>query len=306
MNSRQKEVAILLPCYNEAAAISEVVASFKLACPDATIYVYDNNSTDGTPEVARDAGAVVRHVPKQGKGNVVQHMFMEIEADIYVMADGDGTYDAETAPLMIETLIQESADMVVGVRKHESDSAYRHGHQFGNKMLNKMVEWSFGEKVGDMLSGYRIFSRRFVKSFPLLSKGFEIETEITVHALSLQLRVVNVETKYHDRAEGTASKLHTYKDGFRILSAIALLVKYEHPFYFFSIISFILVLLSLFVGGGVVLEFLNTQYITKIPSAILATGLMLSALICFSLGVVLDSVSRGQKQFKKLTYLSTK
>lgn len=298
-----KQVAILLPCFNEAAAISGVIASFKKSCPDASVYVYDNNSTDGTADIARKAGALVRHVKPQGKGNVVQRMFMEIEADIYVMADGDGTYDAESAPIMVNALLEESADMVVGVRKHSSDAAYRHGHQFGNKMLNWMVKQFFGEQVHDMLSGYRAFTRRFVKSFPALSTGFEIETEITVHALSLQLQVIDIEAEYLERAEGTQSKLHTYKDGLRILRSIALLIKYERPFFFFSMLSILLVITSFLVGGPVIIEFLETRYITKVPSAILATGLMLSAIICVSSGIILDSVARGQKQMKKLMYL---
>ena len=304
MNSEPK-IAILLPCYNEALAIKDVIAEFKKACPSATVYVYDNNSTDGTADIAKKAGAITRSVKPQGKGFVVQRMFLEIDADIYVMADGDGTYDASYAPKLIDALIAESADMVVGVRKHESEKAYRRGHQLGNKLLTKSVEWALGESVIDMLSGFRVFNRKFVKSFPVQSKGFEIETEITVHALSLHLKVVNIQTPYFDRVEGSSSKLRTFKDGFNILKTIGLLVKYERPMFLFSLIGFGLAVLSLVVGAVVVIEYIETGYVSRIPSAILATGLMLSSLLSFILGVILDSIAHGQKQNKKLHYLST-
>ncbi len=252
------EIAVLLPCYNEEAAIAGVVASFKEALPKASIYVYDNNSTDNTAQVAAKAGAIVRHEHHKGKGNVVRRMFADIEADIYLMADGDGTYDASAAPQLIQQLQDDNADMIVGTRAHDTgDNLYRPGHRFGNRMLNKVVHVLFGEGPTDMLSGYRAFSRRFVKSFPAFAQGFETETELTIHALKLRLPVSEVKTRYFDRAEGTESKLSTYKDGVRILSFIIFFFKEIKPFGFFGVIAAALLFLALIAGVPVVARILK-------------------------------------------------
>ncbi len=306
MGATEPTIAVLLPCFNEEAAIAGVVRDFRAVLPTATIYVYDNNSTDATAAVARQAGAVVRAVQEQGKGHVVRHMFMDIEADLYLIADGDGTYDPQSAPRMIAALQENIADMVVGVRRHSSDRAYRRGHQWGNRLFNGLVYRSFGHKPGDMLSGYRLFSRRFVKSFPMLSGGFEIETEMTIHALSLQIRVVEVETPYYERTAGTTSKLRTYSDGYRILKSIVLFVKDERPFRFFLLLGVGLALLSLGFGWVVIAEYFTTHYITHVPMAILATGLMILSFLLVTVGVILDSVSRGRKEAKKIAFLQAR
>lgn len=299
------DIAVLLPCYNEEAAIADVVSGFKLALPKATIYVYDNNSSDQTVQVAQQAGAVVRKEYRRGKGNVVRRMFADIEADIYVMADGDGTYDAAAAPALIDKLMDENADMVVGARSQdEGEQLYRPGHRFGNRMLNGVVQALFGEGVNDMLSGYRVFSRRFVKSFPATARGFETETELTIHALKLRLSVFEMPTRYFDRAEGTQSKLSTYKDGIRILSFIVFFFKEIKPFWFFGILALVLAGLSLFAGVPVVLEYFETGLVQRLPTAVLSTGLMLSALVSFICGVILDTVSRGRVENIRLSYLS--
>ncbi|MEM7407469.1 MAG: glycosyltransferase family 2 protein [Pseudomonadota bacterium] len=297
-------IAVLVPCYNEAQAIEKVVADFASALPNATIYVYDNNSTDGTREIAAEAGAVVRTESLQGKGNVVRRMFADVEADVYVMVDGDDTYNAPDAPSMVAYLRDNHLDMVNGRRVTEISEAYRFGHRFGNRVLTDLVSYIFGKRFDDMLSGYRIFSRRFVKSFPVMTRGFEIETELTVHALELQLPVGEVPTAYKDRPEGSVSKLSTYKDGFRILKMIAFLAKEERPLQFFSILAGVLSIVSLSLATPIVIEFMDTGLVPRFPTAILSTGIMLSALLSFFTGLVLDTVTHGRVEQKRLRYLA--
>lgn len=296
-------VAVLIPCYNEEAAIATVVRDFRAQLPQATIYVYDNNSRDGTVTVAQAAGAVVRDEKRQGKGNVVRRMFADIEADAYVLVDGDATYDAASAPEMLRLLVDEHVDMVVGCRVHEAADAYRPGHEFGNAMLTGVVGRLFGRSFSDILSGYRVFSRRFVKSFPALSAGFETETELTVHALELRMPIVEVSTPYGARPEGSVSKLSTYRDGFRILRLILALYRHERPLQYFSILGGALVLLSLAFGTPVITEWLQTGLVPRLPTAILASGLMIMAFLSFSVGLILETVTRGRQEFKRLTYL---
>lgn len=299
------KIAVLLPCYNEEHAIARVVEAFRKEIPEATIYVYDNNSTDKTSEVARKAGAIVGFEGRKGKGNVIRRMFADIDADIYIMADGDGTYEASAASRLVQELIENDADMVVGSRAKEAgDNTYRRGHRFGNRMLNLMVHIIFDNAVSDMLSGYRVFSRRFVKSFPAISKGFEIETELTIHALQLRLPVIEVPTQYFDRAEGTQSKLSTYKDGIRIANFILFFFKEGKPFAFFGLIALALLLLSLVVGVPVILEFLETGLVPRLPSAVLSMGLMIVAVLSFMCGTILDSLSRARLVQKRLAYLA--
>ncbi len=301
---RWPSVAVLVPCRNEALAIPKVVADFRAALPDATIYVYDNNSSDGTGVVARAAGAIVRPEMLQGKGHVVRRMFADVEADIYVLVDGDDTYDAAAAPAMLRRLLEDGLDMVIGTRAADHAAAYRPGHRFGNRVLTGLVAAIFGDRVSDMLSGYRVFSRRFVKSFPALSEGFETETELTVHALELRMAIGEVRTAYRERPAGSASKLRTYGDGLRILRTIVILVKEERPLQFFSLGGALLLLLGIGLGVPVVLEFLAIGLVPRLPTAVLATGLVLLSFLSFSAGLILDSVTRGRKEFKRLTYLA--
>lgn len=299
------KIAVLLPCYNEGPAIYDVVRSFQGALPGATVYVYDNNSSDNTIEEAKRAGAVVRSEMRQGKGHVVRRMFADIEADIYLMADGDGTYETDAAPKLIEKLQNENLDMVVGSRHSvEGQETYRAGHKFGNWALTSMVQMIFGQGFTDMLSGYRAFSRRFVKSFPALSTGFQIETELTIHALSLTLPCAEVETKYFERAEGTASKLKTYHDGILIMSFIMLFFKEIRPFVFFSVISFVLLIISLALGLPVVFEYFDTGLVPRFPTAVLSASIMLISVISFACGIILDSLSRGRLEYKRLRYIA--
>lgn len=296
-------VAVLVPCYNEAATIGNVVADFRRALPDATIYVYDNNSSDDTVNLARAAGAVVRTERHQGKGNVVRRMFSDIDADVYVMVDGDDTYDASAAPALIEYLIDQTLDMVNGKRVTSEVTAYRMGHRFGNALLTNLVCWFFGEQFKDMLSGYRVFSRRFVKSFPALSNGFEIETELTVHALNLRMPVGEVETIYRSRPEGSVSKLNTYRDGVRILKTIMILVKEEMPLQFFSFIGVMLAIISLLLGAPVIEEFLRTGLVPRLPTAVLSVSIMILGFLSLASGLILDTVSHGRREMKRLRYL---
>jgi glycosyltransferase involved in cell wall biosynthesis len=298
------KVAVLIPCYNEEKPIAGVVAGFRAALPGAEVYVYDNNSRDDTVAAARSAGAIVRTEPRQGKGNVVRRMFADIEADVYVLVDGDNTYEAAAAPRLVQVLIERSLDMVTGVRVTDRKLAYRAGHQFGNRMLTGMVGTIFGRRTGDMLSGYRVFSRRFVKSFPALSRGFEIETELTVHALELRMPVEDVDTVYVERLPGSESKLSTFKDGFRILRMIIALVKDERPFQFFGGIALVLAFLALVIGAPVVAEFIRTGLVPRFPTAILASAIMVIAVLCFFSGLILDSVTLGRRETKRLAYLS--
>ena len=298
------KIAVLLPCYNEEAAIAKVVGDFRAALPDATIFVFDNNSTDNTAAAAEAAGAEVYREKRQGKGFVVRRMFSDVEADIYVLADGDATYDAPSAPRMIERLLAERLDMVVGIRIDSEQAAYRVGHRTGNKLLTGFVATVFGPTFNDMLSGYRVFSRRFVKSFPVLSGGFEIETELTIHALELGLAVEEIETPYYARPEGSASKLNTWRDGSRILRTIVKLYRTERPLAFFGGIGIALALASIGFAIPIFVTYAKTGLVPRFPTAILSTGLMLLAFLSGIAGLVLDTVTRGRQEVKLLAYLS--
>ena len=300
---RIPRIAVLIPCFNEAVAIARVIGDFRAALPQATIYVYDNNSTDDTVEVSRKAGAAVRREPLQGKGNVVRRMFADIEADVYVLVDGDGTYDASAAPALVERLLNDELDMVTGVRIAESASAYRAGHAFGNRALTGVVANIFGNRCADMLSGYRAFSRRFVKSFPALATGFEIETELTVHALELRMPIADVPTRYGSREAGSSSKLHTVRDGLRIGKTIVHVVKEERPLQFFSLTALLFSLASLLFGYPVLVTYIETGLVPRLPTAILAMGLMIIATLSFTAGVVLDSISNARRELRRLRYL---
>jgi glycosyltransferase involved in cell wall biosynthesis len=297
-------IAVLVPCYNEEAAIQQVVEQFRAALPDAAIHVYDNNSTDGTRDAARKAGAIVGNETQQGKGHVVRRMFADIEADIYLLVDGDATYDAPSAPKMIAKLLDENLDMVVGRRIEKEQESYRRGHRFGNRLLTGFVAQVFGRGFDDILSGYRVFSRRFVKSFPALSTGFEIETELTVHALELGMPVGEVETPYFARLAGSESKLNTWRDGFRILWTILSLYRGERPFPFFAVIAVALATLSIVLAVPVIVTFLETGLVQRLPTAILTMGLMVLAFLSFASGLILDTVTRGRRELKRLAYLS--
>jgi glycosyltransferase involved in cell wall biosynthesis len=300
-------IAVLVPCYNEEVAIPRVVAAFRAALPEATVYVYDNNSRDGTRDAARAAGAVVRTEPLQGKGHVVRRMFADVEADAYLLVDGDDTYDASAGPEMVRLLLEDRLDMVTGVRvtdESAAGAAYRRGHRFGNAMLTGMVRQIFGDRINDMLSGYRAFSRRFVKSFPALAEGFETETEFTVHALELRLPVGEVETAYKERPEGSTSKLRTYSDGFRILRTIVRLVQRERPLTFFGIAGLVLLLAGLGIFLPVLAEYLRTGLVPRLPTAVLSTGLVLLSFLSFVCGLILDTVTRGRMEAKRIAYLS--
>ncbi len=303
-SSTAHRIAVLLPCYNEEAAIAQTVADFQAALPQAIIYVYDNNSSDRTVEVAAAAGAVVRSERMQGKGNVVRRMFADIEADIYVMADGDATYEASAAPELVKLLVDENLDMVVGARKSEVEAAYRRGHRLGNRMLTGMLSQLFGRSFTDILSGYRIFSRRFAKSFPVLSAGFEIETEICVHALELRMPVAERVTAYAARPEGSASKLNTYRDGWRILMMILRLYRSEKPLSFFGVLATIIALIAIILAIPLMVTYAQTGLVPRLPTALLSTGLMIVSALCVSAGLVLDTVVRGRLELRRLSYLS--
>jgi len=299
-----KTIAVLIPCYNEAVAIGKVIADFRAALPDAVIYVYDNNSTDGTAGAALAAGALVRTEILQGKGNVVRRMFADVQADVYVLADGDDTYQASAAPDMIRLLVDQQLDMVNGVRVTRIEAAYRHGHRLGNQLLTSVVRRIFGGRVHDMLSGYRVFSRRFVKSFPALASGFETETELTVHALELSMPVGEVATAYKDRPAGSASKLHTYSDGLRILRAIMMLTKETRPLQFFSLAGLPFLLLGVGLAVPVLIDYLRTGLVPRLPTAVLSVALVELAVLSLVCGLILDSVARGRKEAKRLAYLA--
>ncbi|UWU91222.1 glycosyltransferase family 2 protein [Bradyrhizobium sp. CB1015] len=304
MSSTQLRIAVLVPCYNEEAAVATVVADFRKALPAAEIYVYDNNSRDRTAAVAREAGAIVRSEHRQGKGHVVRRMFADVEADVYVLVDGDATYDAPSAPRMIDRLLDEHLDMVVGLRVDQVQAAYRLGHRTGNRMLTGFLSSTFGHAFKDILSGYRVFSRRFVKSFPVLSDGFEIETELAVYALELSLPVAEVETPYYARPEGSFSKLNTWRDGFRILGTMLKLYRAERPLRFFTVIGILLALASIILAIPIVITFIETGLVPRLPTAVLSMGLMIMALLSVSSGLVLDTVTRGRREMKMLAYLS--
>ena len=297
-------VAILIPCFNEEAAIARVVADFRTALPGAAIHVYDNNSTDRTAEVAQAAGAAVGFETAQGKGHVVRRMFADIDADVYVMVDGDATYDAASAPALVDLLLRRQLDMVVGCRVEMESEAYRRGHRFGNRLLTSAVRLLFGQRFTDILSGYRVFSRRFVKSFPALSRGFEIETELTVHALELAMPVAELATPYGARPAGSASKLRTYADGFRILRLIASLYRNEKPLQFFSILSALLALAAIGLSVPIFVTYFRTGLVPRFPTAILTTGMMVISALGFTCGLILDTVTRGRKELKRMAYLA--
>ena len=297
------EIAVLVPCFNESAAIAKVVRDFRAALPHATVYVYDNNSTDDTAAVAAAAGAVVRRETRRGKGNVVRRMFQDIEADVYVMVDGDDTYDAQVAPRLVATLVDDNLDMVVGRRIEVHDAAYRAGHRLGNRVLTGLVRWLFAAQIDDMLSGYRVFSRRFVKSFPSSSREFEIETELTVHAMQMRMPVAELDTAYKERPPGSASKLRTFRDGWRILLTITNLMRNERPLMFFSLVGLVVALVALVLAAPVVLEYLDTGRVRRFPTAILCTGLGVTSVVCMVTGLVLDLVAHVRREAKRLVYL---
>jgi glycosyltransferase involved in cell wall biosynthesis len=300
---KQCRVAVLLPCYNEGATIGMTVAAFRAALPDAAIYVFDNNSTDDTAQAARTAGAIVRAERAPGKGNVVRRMFADVDADVYVMADGDATYDASAAPEMVRQLNDDRLDMVVGVRSSQTEAAYRRGHRFGNVILTSMLSHIFGRSFHDVLSGYRVFSRRFVKSFPALSEGFEIETEITVHALQLRMPVAELMTDYKARPEGSSSKLSTYRDGWHILMTILTLFRIERPIVFFGGIGGLFGALAIVIALPLAVTYAETGLVPRLPTAILSTGLMIVAVLNLFCGLILDTVVRGRREMRRLAYL---
>jgi glycosyltransferase involved in cell wall biosynthesis len=297
-------IAVLVPCYNEAQTIAAVIRDFRAALPQATVYVYDNNSKDGTIEVAREAGAVVRRETHQGKGNVVRRMFSDIDADVYVLVDGDATYDAPSAPTMVRHLLSERLDMVVAVRVEQDQVAYRRGHRTGNWLLTWFVAHVFGESFTDMLSGYRVFTRRFVKSFPVLTGGFEIETELTVHALELGLPVSEWKTPYYSRPEGSQSKLNTWRDGIRILWTILRLYRSERPMEMFGALGLSLALAAFGISIPIFLTYFEQGLVPRLPTAILATGLIVVAMLSIACGLILDTVTRGRRELKRLAYLA--
>ena len=298
------KIAVLVPCYNEEVAIAKVVKDFRAALPAAAIFVFDNNSTDNTAAAARAAGAEVFRETHQGKGFVVRRMFTDVEADLYVLVDGDATYDAPSAPAMIDRLLEDRLDMVVGNRVDREQAAYRAGHRTGNRLLTSFVASMFGPSFNDMLSGYRVFSRRFVKSFPVLSGGFEIETELTVHALELGLAVAEIDTPYYARPEGSASKLNTWSDGYRILRTIVRLYRAERPLPFFTGIGLALAIASIGFAVPVFVTYFETGLVPRLPTAILSTGLMVLAFLSGAIGLVLDTVTRGRREMKLLAYLA--
>ncbi|MDR5780161.1 glycosyltransferase family 2 protein [Caballeronia sp. LZ065] len=297
-------IAVIVPCYNEETSIGKVVADFRQSLPYADIYVFDNNSTDGTAETALRAGAHVRKVNLQGKGNVIRRMFADVEADVYVMVDGDDTYDASVAPTLIEALVTDGLDMVVGCRVTDETAAYRPGHRFGNVMLTGFAAAIFGRTFRDMLSGYRVFSRRYVKSFSAHAKGFETETELAVHALELRMPVVEIDTFYGSRPEGSESKLNTYRDGFRILMTILRLFKLERPLAFFGICFALSVLLSIILAVPVFETYFATGLVPRLPTALLCAALALLGFLFLVCGLVLDTVTKGRLEAKRFAYLA--
>jgi len=297
-------VAILVPCYNEEAAIAKVVEDFRAALPDAIVYVYDNNSRDQTVARAREAGAVVRTETRQGKGNVVRRMFADIEADIYVLVDGDDTYDAGASPRMIAQMVSDGADLLTARRIHTDAAAYRTGHLLGNRMLTGLTALLFNVHLTDMLSGYRVFSRRFVKSFPFTAEGFAIETELTVHAVRLMMPMTELDTRYKERPLGSVSKLNTYRDGLRILGTIGYLVREERPLVFFATIALLFAAVAALIGAPVVSEYVQTGLVPRLPTAVLATGLMVIACLSLTCGLILDTVTRGRWEAKRMAYLA--
>ena len=296
-------IAVLVPCLNEEAAIGKVVTDFRAALPGATVYVYDNNSTDRTAEVAAAAGAVVRRERRPGKGNVVRRMFKDVEADVYVMVDGDDTYEAAAAPALVKRLVDEQLDMVVGKRIETHQAAYRLGHRFGNAFLTGLVRWLFGSPIDDMLSGYRVFSRRFAKSFPSSAREFEIETELTVHAGQMRMAIAEVDTAYKERPPGSTSKLRTFRDGWRILVTIINLMRNERPLLFFGLIAMLLFVAALALGIPLIIEYERTGLVPRFPTAILVSALLAMAAVSAATGLILDLVSHVRREVKLLAYL---
>jgi glycosyltransferase involved in cell wall biosynthesis len=304
MSVRRPSVAVLIPCHNEEASIGKVVSDFRRALPFAPIFVYDNNSTDHTVACAQAAGAIVCREPLPGKGNVVRRMFADTEADVFVLVDGDDTYDANSAPMLIARLLREHLDMVNASRVAISQQAYRRGHRFGNAMLSGFVSWAFGKRQSDLMSGYRVLSRRFVKSFPAIAAGFEVETELTVHALELRLPLAEVPTPYRERPLGSTSKLRTYRDGILILRTILRLIKEEKPLQFFALGFAVLAASSVGLEIPVLTTYMHTGLVPRLPTALLGTGLMLLAFLSLTCGLILDTVTRGRIELKRLHYLA--
>lgn len=297
-------IAVIVPCYNEETAIAQVVSGFRKALPQARVYVYDNMSTDRTVEVARAAGAIVRSEKRKGKGHVVQRMMSDVDADIFIMVDGDDTYDAAAAPLLVRHLLTNHLDMVVGARRHVTEAAYRRGHKFGNQLLTGLTARAFGVNLRDMLSGYRVMSRRFVKSFPALSSGFETETELTVHAVEVGATVEEVETAYRERPEGSASKLRTMHDGVRIMRFIARLIREERPLEFFGGVGLAMLVVSIAIAVPVVFEYINTGLVPRLPTWVAATALAVMAFFSIACGLILDTVTKGRREVRRIAYLS--
>jgi glycosyltransferase involved in cell wall biosynthesis len=301
---REPTIAVLVPCYNEEITIGKVVTDFRSALPAADIYVYDNNSKDRTSDVARTAGAIVRQEARQGKGNVVRRMFADIEADVYVLVDGDDTYDAAVAGQLVERLIDDQLDFINGMRVSTAEAAYRAGHRFGNWLLTGLVREIFGRQFNDMLSGYKILSRRFVKSFPAMSSGFETETELAVHALELRMPSAEVETIYKERPPGSVSKLRTYSDGAQIMMLIARLVKDERPLRFFGVLGLALIALAIVLSIPLLSTYLETGLVPRFPTALLSVALVIIGVLCFFAGLVLDMTTKTRREMKRLIYLS--
>jgi glycosyltransferase involved in cell wall biosynthesis len=296
-------IAAIVPCHNEALAIAKVVADLRAAVPQMDIYVYDNASTDDTVAIALQAGATVRHEHTKGKGNVVRRAFADVDADVYVLIDGDDTYAAADLPEMIDTLLRGPYDHVLGVRRQDEEGAYRPGHALGNKAFNLLVSGVFKSDVSDMLSGYRVFSRRFVKSFPALSREFEIETELTVHAMSLRVPQVEVPVGFKDRPTGSESKLRTYHDGFRILSLIVGLIRHERPMLFYGLAGALLAVAGFIVGIPVIVDYASTGLVPRLPTAVLALGIVIVAFLSWMIGLVLDGVLKSRREISRLNYL---
>ncbi len=299
-----KTIAVLIPSYNEEMGIGNVIEGFRQSVPSATIFVYDNNSSDRTIEKAKSMGAIVRQESRQGKGYVVRRMFADIEADIYILVDGDNTYDSKIAQTLVEILVTNGLDMINCARVPTTTTAYRPGHQFGNGILSGIVQFFFGDQFQDLLSGYRVFSRRFVKSFPMTARGFEIETELTIHALALEMPSMEIPCNFQNRSEGSESKLRTFSDGFRILITIANLLRQEKPLAVFSLLSSIFFTSSLFLGYPMIATYIQTGVVTPFVTAFLTTGLLLAAFFSMACGLILDTVTRGRQEAKRLSYLS--
>ena len=300
----KKSIAVLIPCYNEAETISEVVSDFKKHLPNATVYVYDNCSDDNTSERAREAGAIVTLARDRGKGNVVRRMFADIDADIYIMVDGDSTYSASDAPKMATLINSGNTDMIIAVRKEKSEKAYREGHKIGNNLFSYILKILFNSNFSDIFSGYRAFSKRFVKTFPVMTNGFDIEAELSIHALTLSIPCAEINSEYYARPANSYSKLNTFKDGIKILISIINLLKETRPLFFFGIISVFMFLLSIGIASPIIGTFLETGLVPRLPTAVLAVGIMLISFLSLTCGLILDSISQARMEIKKLHYLS--